>query len=158
MSGRETSESLLPPRPQKSFPLSWTAAVVIFHSENSSFSVRTFDFNLSPPSLLTAVGLFLLRCSVQIVRIAVNPWKQSLVLKRATTTFVIWDCLDTHWQHLRFASIRFSPAQQERWSQTLMMQPERKTLSRFPLQQIHREHVSGPVWKLLLGDFIFKQT
>lgn len=73
MSGRETSESLLPPRPQKSFPLSWTAAVVIFHSEDSSFSVRTFDFNLPLPSLLTAVGLFLLRCSVHTVRIAVNP-------------------------------------------------------------------------------------
>lgn len=87
MSGRETSASLLPPRPQKSFPLSWTAATAIFHFENSSFSVRIFDFNLPLPPSLTAVGLFLLGCSKRIVWIAVNPWKKSSVSKPRNNYF-----------------------------------------------------------------------
>lgn len=109
-----------------------------FFSTLEKFLIFSLDSKPPPPSLLTAVWLFLLGWGARVVWIAVNSWNKwsAGVFKLCDKCDVFsWFRGDTHWRRPRFASIHFSPTRRERWSQMPAMQLGRKTLSRCLLQR-----------------------
>lgn len=129
-------------------------AATVFFSTLEKFLIFSLDSKPPPPSLLTAVWLFLLGWGARVVWIAVNSWNKwsAGVFKLCDKCDVFsWFRGDTHWRRPRFASIHFSPTRRERWSQMPAMQLGRKTLSRCLLQRGRHKDQWRPAWKLMGG-------